>query len=125
MLYGEFIQKAMDATIMQADNGLVYLDPLWRITLHNNNLFFDQVSDFNVSPEEVYETLKLEVERRNITDSKKPAVMDWLYELITTQVEPIMLEEETDYLKNLTEYLRANKEAQTIKDEDWKKFTEQ
>jgi len=121
MLYSEFINKAINETIVEADNGMFYLEPMWRTILDSNELLFDKISDFEVGPAEVYEVLQLEVKKRNTINSKKPAVIDWLYELIMSQVEPAMLEQETDYLKNLTEYLKANKEA-TLKDEEWDKF---
>lgn len=121
MLYGEFINKAVNLTITEADNGLWYLEPMWRNILHDNQLFFNDVTDFEAEPEIVYEALRLEVEKRNTMNSKKPFVIDWLYELITAQVEPAMLQEETDYIKNLTEYLKANKDIK-LNDEQWDKF---
>lgn len=110
MLYQDYIIKAEELTIEQADNGLWYLEPMWRLILHDNQMFFNDISDAEVSPAEILEILQLEVEKRNTINSKKPAVIDWLYELINSTVEPAMLQEETDYLKNLTEYLRANNE---------------
>ena len=107
MLYQDYIIKAEELTIEQADNGLWYLEPMWRSILHDNELHFNDISDFDVAPEEVLEVLRLEVEKRNTINSKRPAVIDWLYETITSQVEPAMLEEETEYLKNLTEYMKA------------------
>ena len=123
MLYSDFIIKAKEATITQADNGLFYLEPMWRSILDDNRLYFNDVSDFEAEPSIVEDVLKLEVEKRNIVNSKKPAVLDWLYELINEQIEPAMLEEETNYLKDVTEYLKTKKEAEAVQDEDWKKFT--
>lgn len=122
MLYGEFITKAMDATIVEADNGVFYLEPTWSIILLENNLDPKDISDYETDWPALNNVLKLEVEKRNAINSKKNFVIDWLYELITSQVEPTILEEETNYIKNLTEYLKANKETK-INDEDWNKFT--
>ena len=124
MLYTEFINKAMYLTIEQADNGLFYLEPMWRSILNDNQLTLKDVSDVKAGWNDIYDILRLEVEKRNTINSKKPAVIDWLYDLITAQIEPAMLAEETDYLKNLTEYMKANHESQRLAEEQeqWDKF---
>lgn len=108
MLYGDYILKAKELTIQQLDNGVWYLDPEWRMTLHANKLYFNDISDYETSPEEVEDVLKLEVARRNAQDDRTKEVMDWLYDLITATVEPAMLQEETDYIKQVTEFMKAN-----------------
>lgn len=117
MLYIDFINKANNLTISQADNGLFYLEPMWFQILKENGLNKSDVSDETASWENIYETLKLEVEKRNTINSKKPDILNWLYEIITAQVEPAMLQEETDYIKQVTEFMKANHEK-----EDWEKF---
>ena len=107
MLYADFIHKVIDLTIVEADNGLCYLEPMWKTILSDNKLNIRQISDNKTTINDVYEVLKLEVEKRNIENSKTPVVIEWLYELITSQIEPAMLAEETDYLQHLTEYLRT------------------
>ena len=116
MLYTEFINKAMNLTIEQADNGLFYLEPLWENILNDNELFLSDISDATINYDKVFEVLKLEVEKRNTINSKKPDVINWLYDLITAQIEPAMLQEETDYIKQVTEFMKTNHETQTLKD---------
>ena len=118
MLLSEYVLKSMDATIEQADNGLYYLNPMWRFILEDNKLDWSEISDNAIDDEDVEDILKLEVEKRNTVNSLKPYVLNWVYDVITSSVEPAMLQEETDYLKNLTEYLRANKEAQELKNKE-------
>ena len=43
---------------------------------------------------------------------KMPAVLDWIHQIITTTIEPSMLEEENEMTKNLIEYMRMKKEEQ-------------
>ena len=114
----------MDLTIEQADNGLFYLEPMWRSILNDNQLILKDVSDVKAGWNDIYDILRLEVEKRNTINSKKPAVIDWLYELITAQIEPAMLAEETDYIKQVTEFMKANHESQRLADEQeqWDKF---
>lgn len=108
MLYTEYIHKVKEVTISQLDNGIWYLEPEWRIIIHENELFIDDISDFDVSMEEVLETLRLEVDRRNALNNNTKAVMDWLYDLITATVEPTILQEETDYIKQVVEFMKEN-----------------
>ena len=118
MLYTEFIKKAMDETITQADNGLFYLEPMWKMILHDNELFFDEVSDFQITPEETFEVLRLEVEKRKTIFSKKNDVIEWIYEVISNTVEPAILAEETDFVKNVVDFMRVNHSTnKTSKDE--------
>ena len=120
MLYAEFINKAVDLTVEQADNGLFYVDPLWKNILYDNQLNIEEITDRKEAWSDVLEVLKLEVEKRNTQNSVKPYVLDWVYEIITAKVEPAVTQEETEYLKALTEYLKTKNEG--IKDEEWDKF---
>lgn len=123
MLYTEFINKAFNKTIVKADNGLFYLEPLWRNILYDNQLDIKEISDAKTDWSSIFDILRLEVEKRNTVGSVKPYVLNWINEVVTSAVEPAMLAEETDYLKNLTEYLKTNKDAQALKDkEDWDNF---
>ena len=116
MLYTEFINKAMNLTIEQADNGLFYLEPLWRNILYDNELDVSSISDAKADWGGVLDVLQLEVTKRNTINSKKPDVINWLFDLITAQIEPAMLQEETDYIKQVTEFMKTNHETQTLKD---------
>lgn len=108
MLRSEFMIKAKELTITQADNDLFYLEPSWRAILCDNKLSVYDISDYTLTLEEVSEELRLEVEKRNIIKDNKTYVINWLYDLITTQVEPAILAEETDYIKQVTEFMRQN-----------------
>lgn len=121
MLLSEFILKAEELTIEQADNGLYYLNPMWRSVLEDNRLDMLDISDNSFDDDEIEDVLKLEVEKRNTENSVKPYVLSWIHDIITASVEPAVMQEETDYLKNLTEYLKANKEAKEM-NEEWNKF---
>lgn len=110
MLYSEFINKAKDLTIEQADNGLFYLEPMWRNILFENKMSLKAISNAKTDWNDIASVLKLEVEKRNTINSKKPIVIDWLFELITAQIEPAMLQEETDFIKAVTDFTKANHE---------------
>lgn len=115
MLYSIFILKAKALTIQQLDNGVWYLEPEWQDILYRNGLgALDELENSYLSGwYDVEDILKLEVERRNARDSKQKEVVDWLYDLITANVEPAMLQEETDYIKQVTEFMKANHKLNT------------
>lgn len=115
MLQSEFVIKASDVVIEKADNGLFYLEPMWKSLLINNELNIKNISDIEMSWSDIQDILKLEVEKRNTISSVKPLVLSWLYDVITATVDPVMLNEETDYIKNLTEYLKTKKELEQSK----------
>jgi len=114
MLYSEYILKATEVVIEQADNGLFYLEPMWKSLLIDNNLDFAQVSDVETSWSEIQDILKLEVEKRNTINTLEPYVLNWIHDIITSTVEPAVLQEETDYLKNYIEYMKANKTQEWV-----------
>lgn len=107
MLYSEFIFKASEITIEQADNGLFYLEPMWKSFLIDNELNVSDISDIETSWNDIQDILKLEVEKRNTINTLKPYVLNWVHDVITSTVEPAILQEETDYIKNLMEYMKA------------------
>ncbi len=107
MLYSEFISKASEITIEQADNGLFYLEPAWKGFLIDNELNVSDISDIETSWNDIQDILKLEVEKRNTINTLKPYVLNWVHDAITSTVEPAVLQEETDYIKNLMEYMKA------------------
>ena len=107
MLYTEFFSKACDICIGQADNGLFYLEPLWKNYLIDNELNISDISDIETSWDEAQDVFKLEVEKRNTINTLKPYVLNWVYDVITASVEPAILQEENDYMKNIIEYMKA------------------
>lgn len=110
MLYSNFILKAKELTITQLDNGVWYLEPEWQDILYRNGLgALDDLEDSYLSGwYDVEDILKLETDRRNAMNSKEKEVIDWVYDLITATVEPAMLQEETDYIKQVTEFMKMN-----------------
>jgi len=118
MLYSEFVFKAFDTVVTEADNGLFYLEPMWRALLQDNELDIKNISDVKASWDDIGEVLKLEVTKRNTERSVKPYVLEWLYEIITSTIEPAMLQEETDYVKAVVDFMKENHKDLPLKDTD-------
>lgn len=123
MLYSEFIYKAKEETIIQADNGYWYLEPDWRHIMFTMKLDPAQVTDYTFGWTEIENILMLESEKRNTIASKKGKVIEWIYDIIETKIEPAILEEETDYVKAVTDFMKQNR-LKNSEDKEWEKFKE-
>ena len=113
MLYSKFIYHAKEKTIHQLDNETWYLEPEWKDILCREiegfNGDLSVIEDSFISDWwDVENILQLEVTRRNAMDSKKKDVIDWIYDLITAYAEPAMLAEETDFIKNVVDFMKTN-----------------
>lgn len=109
MLYTEFMQKAADLTITETETGLFYLEPLWHNILYDNKMTLRSFNDVKCGWNDIEDVLKLEVEKRNALASRTPVVMDWLYRAITSEIEPAILEQQTEVVKRMIEE-RSKKE---------------
>lgn len=110
MLYATYMQKAKEVCIDRfVESGKWYLEPDWRIILRDNQLNSFKLQDSKIDWSIVEDVLKLEVEKRNARDNKLGYVADWLYDTLTSTVEPAMLSEETDLVKNMLELAKANR----------------
>lgn len=115
MLYSTFIKKAEELTIQQLDNGIWYLEPEWQDMIYRNILYKNDLNELD-DLEDSYldgwytleDILKLEVTKRNSVIDKKNDVINWLYDVITATIEPAILQEETDYIKNVVEFMKVN-----------------
>lgn len=108
MFYYEFMQKAVSLAVEEADNGKYYLEPAFRVILNSEGLDPADIKDYEIDWGGVKEYLELYVKKMNTTSDKAPAVMDWIHQIITTTVEPAIFQEETDYIKQVTEFMKAN-----------------
>lgn len=109
MYYSTFITRAILSTIKQMENETWYLEPEWKdiicreIESDLSKLRNSYLSDWR----DVESILRLETERRNAQSDKKKEVINWLHETIFAAVEPAMLQEENEFIKNMMEYLNA------------------
>lgn len=110
MLYATYMQKAKEVCIDRfVESGKWYLEPDWRIILRDNQLNNFKLQDAKIDWSIVEDVLKLEVEKRNARDNKLGYAADWLYDTLTSTIEPAMLSEETDLVKNMLELAKANR----------------
>lgn len=114
MLYDTLMRKAADATIVNED-GNIYLMPEYRRVLRDEGLRGDKVTDTQVTDEEIWDYLKLEVERLKEVSSKKEYIYEWIYDVINQAVEPMMTDQENQLFKNMMDYMKLNED---IKEKD-------
>lgn len=108
MNYYDIINQAIGLVIVDAGNGLCYLEPRYKEALRIAGL--DQYEDV-ISKEDLYEAIKLEVERRNTCGNKMNVIAAWVAETITTVIEPAIAQEQNELMKNMLAYLERDKEV--------------
>ena len=111
MLYMDYIKKAEELVLEQHDNGIWYLVPEWHYILVTNKMDITKFRDYKADWNIVKDNLKLEVEKRNSTNNKLKHIADWIDDIISTQVDPVMLEEENELVSNALAYLKMNHEG--------------
>ena len=116
MIYAEYTKKAAEATIFQAPNGLWYLEPDWKVLLIENDLHYDQMDSFS-DWADVEDVLKLEVEKRNTINNKQNAVMEWLYELLTSAVDTSVTDFQNDIVSDAMQYLQLKSQLEEGKEQ--------
>ena len=112
MLYSEYMDKVKEIALITSEkNGLTYIRPDYEYLLAASDLSLDDVTDFeNVTRTVVYRQLILERDMRNAQHDLSPVVMQWLHDVISTVVEPAIVEQQNQLIKDVLEY-RKEKNA--------------
>ena len=110
MEYFEAINKAYELTVVTDDlTGISYLQPSYRMLLKDNDIHLPGYEAIvNNNDPELWEIVKLEVDKRNAMLNFVNPVAEWIYGAIANTVDPVMTEQENELLKNVIEYLQAN-----------------
>jgi len=96
--------KAVTLCVHQDDaSGRAFVEPLWREILESEGIRVNTKDE-----PRMLEVLTLAAKKLDAQNDRTQMVMGWLGDIITTQIEPAVLEEETEYIKNLMEYMRLN-----------------
>lgn len=112
MLYSEFIHEVMKLVIVDDDesSGFSYLEPHYRALMVDSGFEPAKVTDRTIDWDYVAEVQKLEVERRNKITDKTRFVIDWVFDVISSTIEPTMIQEENELMKNMMDYMKLNHE---------------
>lgn len=117
MTYYTYMYGATSYVLEQNDEtGFWNIAPDWKIILYDNGLGdIDNVeAPFKVTWIDVEDYLRLEVEKRNKALDKRMLINNWLQELINNNIEPAVLQEETEYIANIMNYLKFKAEHPEI-----------
>lgn len=108
MLFTEFFKSACDIVIGQGErSGTYYLEPDYKELLRINDLSVKKISDRKISEKDLKEMLDLQVTKMNARQNKTQAVMEWLYAIIDTKLDPEMVEQENQLMENMLKYMKA------------------
>lgn len=106
MLYSEYMDKVKEIALLTNENtGLTYIRPDYEYILTVSKLKLADVSDFeHVNMDIVHRQLLLERDMRNAQRDKTPVVMQWLYDVISTVVEPALIDEQNKLIQDMLAY---------------------
>lgn len=115
MSYFDVLNKAYELVVVTDElTGISYLQPSYKMLLRDNEVHLpDYDSIVNNNDPELWEAVKLEVEKRNAMLNFVNPVAEWVYSAIANTVEPAMTQEENELLKNVMEYLQAKNGKKT------------
>ena len=103
MNYFDIVNKAIELVIIEAKNGLAFLEPRYKEVLRGAGLMNNGI----VENEELFEILKLEVEKRNAINNNVASIASWASTIVNSADEA-MTEQENELMKNMMEYMRNN-----------------
>lgn len=114
MTYDEFIGKILlNVVMLNDDNNMWELIPSYRREIRNLGLSLEDITDYKEATwQEVYEQVKMEIDYHNRPLDKTADVMNWLYDLLVSAMDPTITDVQNDYIKDVTEYLREKKNIQ-------------
>lgn len=112
MIYVDFMKKAEEFVLSyDEDSGLTFLEPDYYAILLGLKMDPEKdISDIPLSWAQFEKRMELEVERRNKLDDRSKYVIDWLYSVLTSAIEPAMMQQESELMKNIMDYMNLNAE---------------
>lgn len=113
MTYDKYMHDAQLAVIVEDDTSDTwFLDPNWKEILCSSGLgdIENVQASYKLEWDDVEDALLLEVKRRNKFCSKRNYLESWLYDILTTKVEPAIMQEETEYISQMLEYMKFKSE---------------
>ena len=117
MTYFDIVNQAIDAVVTTDEITKVsYLEPLYKEILRVSEIEFDE----NILPmEDLYEILKLEVQKRNAINNPTNELMRKINSLINENIDPILEDNNQKLMFELLEYMKEKdkkkEEESTVK----------
>ena len=114
MNYYDIINQAIELVVVDAGNGLSFLEPRYKEALRIAGLLDHEEV---IAPEELFEAVKLEVEKRNTINNQMNIIAAWIAKTIETVIDPAITQEENELMKNLLAYLERDKQVKEKEEE--------
>lgn len=112
MNYFDIVNQAIELVVVDAGNGLSFLEPRYKKILRSAGLTEHEET---IEPEELYEIVKLEVDKRNAFGNQMNLIANWIADVITEVVEPARMQQENEFMQNMLAYLQRD---QQVKDKE-------
>lgn len=119
MTYFDVVDKAIDLTVVtDTETGVSYLEPRYRMVLEESDVHLPgHMLPGDVKDQELWEILKLEVEKRNAKSDYLKPVLEWCYNTIVGTVDPAIQLGEDELMKDMLEYMETKKQLTDKQDE--------
>ena len=108
MNYFDIVNQAIELVVVDAGNGLSYLEPRYKEVLREAGLTDHEEC---IEPDELFELVRLEVEKRNAINNKSNVLAAWAANVIETVVEPAITKEENELMRDMLSYLERDREV--------------
>lgn len=126
MSYFDVLNKAYELVVVTDElTGISYLQPSYKMLLRDNEVHLPGYDSLvNNNDPELWEAVKLEVDKRNAMLNFMNPVAEWMYSVLANVVDPAITNEENELMKNVLEYMkqkenksrRKNKNKQTAEE---------
>lgn len=113
MDYAAYFAKAIDLVIIEDDrSGRSYCEPHFKKILSEAGQTPDKIDEEEYSWDDVKDVLMLEVQRREKHTDNTKVVVDWVYAIISTVVDPSVIDQENELMKTVNEYITTKNELE-------------
>ena len=110
--YFKIVNEAIELVVETDDEtGISYLIPQYKELLFEQGIVLDKDKDPR-EQDELYEIVKLEVEKRNALNNYVPYVARMMYELFDQKINPTVTDEENEMIANMLEYMKEKNALQ-------------
>lgn len=113
MNYYDTVNKAIENTVVtDSETGVAYLEPRYRSVLEEMNIHLPgHALPGDYKDQELWEILKLEVEKRNAKSDYLKPVLEWCYDTIFNQINPAVELGENELMKDMLEYMQLKNQV--------------
>lgn len=118
MSYFDIMNMAYELVVTTDEvTGMSYLQPSYKMLLRDNEIHlpgYDAI--VNNNDPELWEAVKLEVDKRNARLNFVNPVAEWIFSVIANVVDPTLTQEQNELIKNILEYIKEKEKKKDTSD---------